>query len=100
MPDLICFLINKYINYYITWYSSILHTKEQIKMNININSLYQLNTPQFQNLYSKEVSNEVLMLLISAVVSGNQNCIDLLYNLTLRKDDLDITLRKLFLISQ
>lgn len=40
------------------------------------------------------------MLLISAVVSGNQNCIDLLYNLTLRKDDLDITLRKLFLISQ
>ncbi len=57
-------------------------------MNICVNSLYRLSTPQFQSLYSKEVSDEVLTLLISEVENGDQNCIDLLCNLALRNDEL------------
>ncbi|ECI3853409.1 type III secretion system effector deubiquitinase SseL [Salmonella enterica subsp. enterica] len=57
-------------------------------MNICVNSLYRLSITQFHSLYSEEVSDEVLALLISEVESGNQDCIDLLCNLALRNDDL------------
>ncbi|EHJ0757102.1 type III secretion system effector deubiquitinase SseL, partial [Salmonella enterica] len=64
-------------------------------MNICVNSLYRLSTPQFQSLYSEEVSDEVLALLISAVENGDQNCIDLLCNLALRNDDLGHSVEKI-----
>lgn len=64
-------------------------------MNICVNSLYRLSTPQFQNLYSEEVSDEVLALLIREVENGDQNCIDLLCNLALRNDDLGHKVEKI-----
>lgn len=64
-------------------------------MNICVNSLYRLSTPQFQSLYSEEVSDEVLALLISAVENGDQNCIDLLCNLALRNDALGHSVEKI-----
>lgn len=57
-------------------------------MNICVNSLYRLSTPQFHSLYAGEVSDETLALLFSAVENGDQNCIDLLCNLALRNDNL------------
>ncbi|EHM5990123.1 type III secretion system effector deubiquitinase SseL, partial [Salmonella enterica] len=50
-------------------------------MNICVNSLYRLSIPQFHSLYSEDVSDEALALLIGEVENGNQNCIDLLCNL-------------------
>ncbi|EDN5136395.1 SPI-2 type III secretion system effector deubiquitinase SseL [Salmonella enterica] len=64
-------------------------------MNICVNSLYRLSTPQFQNLYSEEVSDEGLALLIREVENGDQNCIDLLCNLALRNDDLGHKVEKI-----
>ncbi|EAC0926825.1 type III secretion system effector deubiquitinase SseL [Salmonella enterica subsp. enterica] len=64
-------------------------------MNICVNSLYRLSIPQFHSLYSEEVSDEVLALLISEVESGNQDCIDLLCNLALRNDELGHRVEKL-----
>ncbi|ECJ5868181.1 SPI-2 type III secretion system effector deubiquitinase SseL [Salmonella enterica subsp. salamae] len=63
-------------------------------MNICVNSLYRLSIPQFQSLYSEEVSDERLALLISEVENGDQNCIDLLCNLALRNDDLGHSVEK------
>lgn len=82
-----------------TSYSLLSPTRKQSKMNICVNSLYRLSTPQFHSLYSEDVSDEALALLIGEVENGNQNCIDLLCNLALRNDDLDIKLRNYFLIS-
>ncbi|ECZ7308990.1 deubiquitinase, partial [Salmonella enterica] len=42
-------------------------------MNICVNSLYRLSTPQFHSLYSEDVSDEALALLIGEVENGNQN---------------------------
>ncbi len=64
-------------------------------MNICVNSLYRLSTPQFHSLYSEDVSDEALALLIGEVENGNQNCIDLLCNLALRNDDLGHKVEKL-----
>lgn len=55
-------------------------------MTMSVNSLYRLSIPQFESVYSEEVSDEVLALLINEVENGNQHCIDLLCNLALRKD--------------
>lgn len=71
-----------------TSYSLLSPIRKQSKMNICVNSLYRLSTPQFHSLYAGEVSDETLALLLSSVENGDQNCIDLLCNLALRNDDL------------
>ncbi|EOX8445976.1 SPI-2 type III secretion system effector deubiquitinase SseL [Salmonella enterica] len=63
-------------------------------MNVCVNSLYRLSTPQFESLYSEGTSDEVLALLISEAENGNQNCIDLLCNLALRNDGQGHTVEK------
>lgn len=78
-----------------TSYSLLSPTRKQSKMNICVNSLYRLSTPQFHSLYSEDVSDEALALLIGEVENGNQNCIDLLCNLALRNDDLGHKVEKL-----
>lgn len=82
-----------------TSYSLLSPTRKQSKMNICVNSLYRLSTPQFHSLYSEDVSDEALALLIGEVENGNQNCIDLLCILRYATMTWDIKLRNYFLIS-
>lgn len=82
-----------------TSYSLLSPIRKQSKMNICVNSLYRLSTPQFHSLYAGEVSDETLALLFSAVENGDQNCIDLLCNLALRNDNLGHRVEKFLLIS-
>ncbi|EFQ7437699.1 type III secretion system effector deubiquitinase SseL [Salmonella enterica] len=63
-------------------------------MTMSVNSLYRLSIPQFESVYSEEVSDEVLALLINEVENGNQHCIDLVCNLALRKDELGSKVEK------
>ncbi|POT54571.1 type III secretion system effector deubiquitinase SseL [Citrobacter amalonaticus] len=50
-------------------------------------SRYQLNTAQFNNLFTDNVNIRTLDVLSQSAADGNLDCIDMLHNLALRHDD-------------
>lgn len=50
-------------------------------------SHYQLNATQFNNLFTKNVDINTIHLLGKTAADGNLDCIDMLHNLALRRDD-------------
>ncbi|MFU9136467.1 ElaD/SseL family deubiquitinase [Erwinia tasmaniensis] len=56
-------------------------------MIIDLYSRYQINSKQFDNLFTDDVDIKTLDLLGQSAADGNLDCIDILHNIALRNDE-------------